>query len=323
MSKQSQQLHLKFSRLCHFSEIEKIITGQLNDKPTSNYGIYIFGFVYECDEMGNLTKPKDCNDLKDYPINTEETKNKFIPYYVGKDANINSFNRIKEHCNPFGTISKTIRFTAQHMKEFYLGKHKMPIHYDKKHSEYNEKIKDWSDTDKLAYFNDCLVMEKLYDDKGYKIKKVYPINNKHCPKFKKNDNFFLLKKVDQTGNFSDIEDILGELMINNENFWFTYAAIEENQLELLEDIGRQIKYKTDSKEENKVKNLEILETIVFWALKGMTVSTISSNKNINQLQKKICLSCDEKLNSIFKYQGNQWKIFDNYCAEENIFPGYK
>lgn len=326
MSANLQQLNLKFFGPCHFSEIEKIIAGELEDKPkpSSNYGIYIFGFVYECDDEGNLTNPKDCSDFKSYQINKEKPGIKFIPYYVGKDSNINSFNRIKEHHNPFGTISKTIRFTAEHMKEFYLGKHNMPIHYDNS-KKYNNAINDWSKADRFSYFNDIDVMKKIYGN-DYSIKKVYPLNNKHYTDFEKHDNFYLLKKQDKAGNFSNIEDTLGELIINNDNFWFSYAAIEEEHLDLLGDLGTQIDYKINSKKEKKVINLEILETIVFWALKGMTVSSISGSldiEKINKLKDKIYLNFDKKLESIFKYQENKWEIHKEEYSNKEIFPGYK
>lgn len=295
----------------------KSILENLKSFPKNKNGIYIFGFIYGYDKDSTLN-PKDFTDAdidsSKHIMVGKEHGQYFIPYYVGKDSNIDKMIRMKEHCDPFGSIRTTIRFHPDHMKSFFKGGNKFPINNNR---SYNKKVLEWvkANRNHIVYFNCKDVLDEIYGKDV--IKKAYPLNNKHRNDFQKDDSFFFLKK-EINKSLVPLTDTLGDLIIQKNNLFFCYATLENASI-LDDSYFDQLKL---SKNET---NLEVFETIVFWALKGLTISKILDRKYTDPINKlgRINLDWDNNLNSIFKNEyTTKWRVWNTDISSSECFPGY-
>jgi hypothetical protein len=319
-------LHLRFEGPYHISKI--LDKGEFSPTITAKgeYGIYSFGFVYG-KENHRLTIPKDYSTPDQSNPAYTGTNEQFIPYYVGLDSNIDKFTRLLEHYQLGGSTSKVIRFSKSFMKEFFKSHHALPINYS---NAYNKAIinyfKKYNKTlgIPITYFNDKKALHAIYDPNKPKIK--YPGISQQLDLFPKNDPCYFIMN-----GTSHIEDMLGQLIGTLNNYWFMYAAIDVKEMELLNKLHENFKGEKNTPiGKQSSNNLSILESITFWALKGLTVSKIK--KYYHYDRRCINLNWDNNLDTVFKttYKENGWMInnFD-HCDHkdprspaDDVFPGY-
>ena len=120
-----------------------------------------------------------------------------------------------------------------------------------------------------------------------------------------------------------LNDTISSLFVGCNNFWFCYATIDINSFE------NEYKWNFDKIEPQKKdsKILEIFESIIFWSLRGLTISTISKkfdNNNLTRLLKNININTN-LCSSIFKEDlSDLEKIVQNPAPEvasDILFPG--
>lgn len=282
-------------------------------------GIYIWGFVYSCDENG-LADPlqyqneneiiqkldNNCDGIK-LPEN-----NKFVPYYVGIDSKLNYLNRIQSHHKiTKGNSRKYIRFSESFMRSYSIGKNKFPISYcnNKGSNGYNDNIFEYIKKNKntVDYINEPRIIAEIYEHCKLNLsgmKNHWPIN-------------------EQLVNENKIEDVLEKLVEKYDNFWFCYIPINcDSFIEYLKKEHKRTLKNQDSK-----YILELFETIIFWSLKGLTISTIRNEIDItlsNDLDKIIKIQTNSCNEDIFKNLSDLRFIPLKGPSHSSsiLFPGY-
>lgn len=240
----------------------QFIPGEGNHNPAGGYnnpagvtlpnpnvsGIYIWGFIYECDVVGNPIRPVGFSD----PININLFINnnytllpnwKFIPYYTGKiEANI--MGRLAQHINVrvgVGSPTRYIRFSHSYMTKFYSDVD-FPIRVPGVFAPYAASIaaKIATNPCSIEYLNGPGTLPLIYPG-------IVPV-----PLPGGADYPITLQ------NFGGmpIHDTLSDIVNGMNNFWFCYLPLPEVNEALLREYER----------------------FTFWALKGKTVSqTVNYN----------------------------------------------
>lgn len=240
---------LKFHGPFHFDEVDQK-TGKIErDGKSYNIntaGIYIWGFMYEYNEKAQ----KLGNPCKSGKKTYKQTEMQFIPYYVGKSQKHIFRERILHHHDVRNTLkSKTVhaqKYTRLHldyMTEFFMDKD-FPLKVSTPSRE-KEFIRLLDKTPKsITYYNNPTVLKKIYSGIDPEfVNKGYPITEQK-------HNNILIK--------DDLDDLVNINKLNN--FWFCFA--ENNS------IG---------------KALEIIETTVFYSLKGKTISMTRNVKDVDKM----------------------------------------
>jgi hypothetical protein len=310
--------------------------------PQNKTGIYIWGFMYDKKD-GCQGEPIDFSKIPYDSSSEYSSSHMFIPYYVGLDSSINTFTRLKEHHNLFSDTAKYLRFEHSYMSQFYKGGNNFPIAFKGQRSRPTE-IKAWLQAnvnkDKIQYFNEPSVMEAIYGSKTVKSK--YGNVNREFDFMQGNPCYSVRIKKNGKNKYLGIGDTLAELIAERNNMFFAYAdfQITSEIFSCFTDIYKNY----GVKKMNNTFILEILETITFWSLKGLTISTIlnmqpclSKSKGLSvsnslpdliSLKKLVSITWDRNLDSIFKlnWMGNHWNLYDKnawYNSDRSqIFPGY-
>jgi hypothetical protein len=185
-----------------------IIQANINQK-----GIYIWGFVYEIDKLGNL---KDIIDFSNNIDEFDSSRMKFIPYYVGLGKNTSIWNRLIQHHQPtIGNGRKYIRLSSNYMRSFFNDP-EFPIKY--KRIKNNELAINHAVIypGEIEYFNDGDFLNLVYPNNGIPIRQN---NNQNWP----------------ITNYNFINDNLDVYINNRNNFWFCYMPIDDiNDINILD-----------------------------------------------------------------------------------------
>lgn len=303
----------------HHLDIDKDFRGK---KEVS--GIYIFGFML--DQHGEFHVGKSL---------PASGGCQFIPYYVGKDSHLEKFKRIKDHRNLFNQDTpKIIRFSLNFLKLFYSGKYGFPIsHWNNKGDKgYNQEVLNWIKRNSskypfaVTYCNYFESMRTIYKN-DLVVRKEGFVDTKHYGAIVKGANLYkslnLAYKNTSIHEYriknprawkraaypfkyilDPVPDSLADLFSAMDNFWVCYCPAERS---LLDD----------------------LETAVFFALKGLTISTVKSSVDL-KVMKAIKIDCPGA--AIFKtpkdYRIDINNLFStgslapDICATQSIFPGY-
>lgn len=320
----SNMIDLHFKGPFHISEVQSIKEDE--SKRPNKYGIYIFGFTYQ-KENGSIGEPNTYENNE--TISWKEEREYFIPYYVGKDSNLNGFARILEHHDLYGSTGKLTRFSNGYMKSFFKGAEGFPIHYNHLDVQYRVNVRSWANKrnngNKLAYFNHKDVMDKIYPNTN--LRTLYPSLKTEKNPFEKNQPCYLVQKFDgKLNSWCHIDDPIGNLILNKNNFWFAYASFEETNLSIPDFSNNNKNASTLSIS----KSLEILETITFWSLKGLTISSIRKNIEVKKLENIVRLSWDKRLKGVFNENARKsnWATLDCWNdpvkdhAKLDYFKGY-
>lgn len=261
----------------HSSKLKDEELNELNDK-----GIYIWGFMYEKDKDSNFGKPLHCYQNFNY------NEMKFLPYYVGKTEK-SLRKRLNEHFdiqNKKFDGQKYIRFSENYMKKFFLSTEKFPI---KTHN--GSLLKPLLLINLMAtniiYYNNLNFMKKIY---GNKIKSNYtPEKINSLP-------------ISDFYSFLENTDTLRKNIVDNDNFWFCYANLDEN---------------IDSFQ-CKLKDYEVL---TFYSLKGKTIS--KTEKLDSKISEKLMIINETDSKDIFKDDINTKSTIANHTKNGTVdFPGY-
>jgi len=237
----------------HFDDVNYIYRGRRNGiliNNPRNYpdptvrGIYIWGFVYECDNTNNLLEPlnyRNPTNINLYKNNKYKLCNNwnFIPFYVGQEGG-RIFDRITQHHNVRANANavKYFRFSLDYMKLFF----KDPAFpFNPRLATILPLIPIPPISSPIEYFNQESALRAIYPG-------ITPItsgrNNTDCPITEQTFNPTTMT----SDGITPLPDTLDYLVNNLNNFWFCYMPLVNGE------------------------NLNTYETYTFWSLKGKTTS---------------------------------------------------
>ena len=261
-------------------------------KLVNNSGIYIWGFMFEVINKNLFLI--DFNDIQNMKIisnhlnelpNGFEYKNKnwiFVPFYIGKDKNLNRFIRLSSEIND----KKITRLFKGYYDKFFMDID-FPIH--------NNSDSDWivnNNTNFADKINECV---EYFNNMKILNDYIYPKSEVKNKKYgaKKNDN-----PIDQIFIENDVlNDSLKNIIDHNNNLWFCYA-----------ETATSI-------------NLEYPEGQTFFSLKGKTLSKTKNFDTLLKNTKKLYhIKYDNTCKHIFKLNIKNDVVaierFDGYLKDD-------
>ena len=264
--------------------MEKIIfkgpyhSSQLNllNSQLDKPGLYIWGFLGIKGNDGKITfnKKENINDSNEIEVVNEI----FIPYYVGIASGKSGLN-IKHRLSSHKKVNEEPRSKYSRVRNRYFDSIESNkclgemIKIYKKNQSIFPKL-----INNLSYFNDEVIIKEIY-----KVNEIYGKKN-NCPITK--EKIILL-------------DELNELVSVKNNFYFMYC----NDVEKIDEFD----------DEDFKKKLELLESIVFFKLKGFTISKTEYNHNFLKylnVETNFVITTNNKNINIFK--NNISTKFDGY-----------
>ena len=204
-------------------------------------GIYIWGFVYECDKTGKLVKPVDFNDVTNINLFIKNGFKlldswKFIPFYTGK-SQTNLLGRLGDHyqvrINPAAQCY--IRLSHAYMTSFFCDP-TFPIRYFGAFAPYQAQIAAIiaANPGSIEYLNGPETLPLIYPG-------IIPVPRPGTTNY---------PITSQICGGALIHDTLDDLVNQMKNFWFCYLPLPQVSNKLLTEYER----------------------FTFWSLKGKTVS---------------------------------------------------
>jgi hypothetical protein len=230
--------------------------------------IYIWGFMHHTIENNSIG---DCIDFRKEKPDIEM---KFVPHYVGLDN------------HPFEIYDKHSKLNRDSTFK-RISDHSDPIKGN------SLKYKRLSLNYMNSFFNDPdFPIEIKHSKASKKNMQMFVTNHPKCMEYYNNDSVLKLLYGNEVPNGKPSHwpidkqsyiktDSLNELIKNKNNFWFTYAVVP--------DIY--------------IANLELIETYVFWSLKGKTISQTLDIGKLEDLTFDITISFNGG-NQIFKFDEN-------------------
>ena len=314
---------LKFKGPFHFEHIfdpkrnpKQGNCGDINSLlPPNKPGIYIWGFIFDLKKK-QLNNPVDFNKEEilpfEYQLNclsdlkvgsgpigvdlSKQSKNwKFIPYYVGLDANL--LDRIKDHHQiTKGHSRKYTRLKSNRYKDFFYAGN-FPIFIKSNGTKQRKEILELiiNKNNPIDFFNNYFVLREIHSD----------ISLSSCPGLKELWNDLPIDIC----CWKNKQDTLDHIINNENNFWFCYAELEPNDENF---------YLKEKKIHPKTNFLNYPEAQTFYSLKGITISETLDHTKIKQNPFTVNFKIDAEPTcmDIFK----QDPI--NTIVNNTNFPGY-
>jgi hypothetical protein len=260
----------------------------LNIPDLNQPGIYIWGNLFDIDSKQKLLHPTDCT-INNFKYNPK--KHQFIPYYVGKIES-SLFNRLTKHKNVrHGDGTKYIRFSFDYWKEFF------------KDADFHRESPFLIDIvsknkNSIKYHNDKEVLRLIYPD--------MEITSIPSRKDKDGEQKYDHPITEQIIDGVLLPDNLSEVVEVKKNFWFCFAPFSEAQY---------------SNKDSLRKDLESLETFVFYCLKGKTTSKAHQHNKKSTSNKNNCPKISVNFSIIDNTNNsNIFKKLEYTDGSELIFP---
>lgn len=321
--------------------------GQKNSLvPPKKPGIYIWGFMYNLKD-GQLNQPVDYSNGGIPPFNfnlnciTDSKKGtgpigvdfktqgwKFIPYYVGLDANL--LGRIQDHHNiQSGNKWQYTRLTLNAYRSFFISG-EFPIllkgvsraSNDVLINNYVDQFARKNSNSPIEYFNSKNVLNNIYNPvtgklvslgiltngfEAVSIKNSWPYNQQ------KSDKERLMGSHITPGSSVNNIDSLNYIINDLNNFWYCYAELDNTtksydtfnnltDLELYTLVNKNF--------------LEYPEAQTYYSLKGITISKTLKYGTSNPFGLNFKIDAEPTCMDIFK----QNPI--NTIVNNTNFPGY-